>query len=143
MHIRSATDYRLIPDINFNPMADVETGSSLSPGGIHNNGEWISNILLSGWPLNYGKRSSRKKRSKQKSKVIDEKKELFELLHKIANELKITDDQVFLSEYPKINKKVEKLINKMHKLEKKHDNKAAKINDFTWSEYAGRVLAME
>jgi len=68
MFVRSATDSRLIPDINFNLMKDVETGSSLMPGGIHSTADWIGGLPLSAWPLNYGRRKSKSKKSKKKAK---------------------------------------------------------------------------
>ncbi len=66
MFVRSATDSRLIPDINFNVMSDVETGSSLLKGGIHSTADWIGGLPSSAWPLNYGRKKSKKSRKGKK-----------------------------------------------------------------------------
>ncbi len=62
------TRSRLIPDINFNPVADLETGSSTSPGGTGNAAFWPGGIM----PLNYwwtfGKRKGKSSKKTKKSK---------------------------------------------------------------------------
>ena len=111
MYVRSALESRTIPESNINMTADLESGSSNSPGGVGVNSDW--NSVWSG--LRFGK-----SKSNSRSKSVQKKNSKFKNIKsnsKSKSKFKNIKASYSLKNY--ISRKKRKSVRKVRKLKSK------------------------